>query len=862
MDIGKYKQAMRPKKYLDGKFIIYDETMPDASDAQLGARNEFAIGGGVIQGEDLGTREGFYKPELVNDPKGQYRVKFSYNQDYGNPKFRGVQYGTKEEIEKLIADRKIAADASYKKGVGKAAQIAKEKAEADIKKTIDSFIEQGDYENFRTKPYESQLKAKLPSGQLRQSKGGRVNPKTFQYIRDMLDAGDYENLSRITGRSREELISFNEKLPERGAVDIKLRAQRAGESNPRILTDEQRRERGRAAYATRTESESKAKKYASKQDLEDFSKIKKQRIRLNNYFAENPNAINNTEFGKEIKKLMDIRLDKEGNLVYNTRPDSYYVQKAKNKDIFDVFDVTPIKSKKQSTRFPVNLNITPKQFNGAFIEGQVDKYFRKGGRFEGNQEILNKVSNFLDQQGIRVELTDVGRIGAAPGVGVNRATGQFPTIYNTLKKMKIPDELLSDINPVSKAVQLKESIPGLKFANEIDRPESATTREMFERFNKLRGVIIPGLEEIKEGLKSLPDDFAKKRYFTAALKSLGIVATPLIISGMYNDLKGGKTVMETLERNLIGTDAIGGMKDIFALTPEERQARSIVKQSEMDKQIAQDFSDLDTDFQTPRVDSKMSLEEALKEYEEGLKRVELEREQEEADRAAGRASSFESLKDLILGERFQPQEIPRDFLSEGGPPDPSKRKFLKIMGALSTIPILGKYIGLAKPIAKSAPAVVEAAKGAPSYFFKLVDKIKQFGDDATRQLKGSEREQVTSYRTSDADYELYEDLDTGSMQVKIRKGDPDGGSGYKEQELTLTRGQSDESAGIVPDDYDEYTVRPDSDGKLKDIDEGLEDIDDLIDELGPENISVKELQDMGYDVDRLGPVTKKKLGIK
>jgi hypothetical protein len=47
MDIGKYKQAMRPKKYLDGKFVIYDETMPDASDAQLGARDEFAIGGGV-----------------------------------------------------------------------------------------------------------------------------------------------------------------------------------------------------------------------------------------------------------------------------------------------------------------------------------------------------------------------------------------------------------------------------------------------------------------------------------------------------------------------------------------------------------------------------------------------------------------------------------------------------------------------------------------------------------------------------------------------------------------------------------------------------------------------------------------------
>jgi hypothetical protein len=259
----------------------------------------------------------------------------------------------------------------------------------------------------------------------------------------------------------------------------------------------------------------------------------------------------------------------------------------------------------------------------------------------------------------------------------------------------------------------------------------------------------------------------------------------------------------------------------------------------------------------------MSLEEALKEYEEGLKRVELEREQEEADRAAGRASSFESLKDLITGERFQPQEIPRDFLAEGGPPDdPSKRKFLKIMGALSTIPILGKYVGLAKPIAKSAPAAVEAAKGIPPYFFKMVDKIKQFGDDVTKRFATQEREQVYNYRTSDADYELYEDLNTGDTRIKVIKGDPDF-PGYKEQELTLTKGKIDEATGRVPDEYDEYTVRSDFDGKMKDIDEGLEDIDDLIeDTIGFENVSIKELEDMGYDINRLSPGFKKKLGIK
>ena len=206
-------------------------------------------------------------------------------------------------------------------------------------------------------------------------------------------------------------------------------------------------------------------------------------------------------------------------------------------------------------------------------------------------------------------------------------------------------------------------------------------------------------------------------------------------------------------------------------------------------------------------------------------------------------------------------DISREGFADGSPPDdPSKRKFMKIMGGLASLPIVGRFFDVAQMVEKAAPVVKETAANVPPYFFKLVDKIKQFGKDETSLLKGSEREQVTVYRTSDADYELYEDLNTGSQQIKIRKGDPD--VGYKEQELTLTKGQSDESAGVVPDDYDEYTIRPDSDGKLKDIDEGLEDIDDLIDELGPENISIKELQDMGYDVDRLGPVTKKKLGIK
>jgi len=96
MDIGKYKQAMRPKKYLDGKFVIYDETMPDASDAQLGAREEFAIGGGVIEGNDLGTREGFFNPR-------EKELK-SIKNYLGLEKFTKLRIQHKDKTNKEFAD--------------------------------------------------------------------------------------------------------------------------------------------------------------------------------------------------------------------------------------------------------------------------------------------------------------------------------------------------------------------------------------------------------------------------------------------------------------------------------------------------------------------------------------------------------------------------------------------------------------------------------------------------------------------------------------------------------------------------------------------------------------------------------------
>ena len=89
---------------------------------------------------------------------------------------------------------------------------------------------------------------------------------------------------------------------------------------------------------------------------------------------------------------------------------------------------------------------------------------------------------------------------------------------------------------------------------------------------------IPVIENIMNVAKSIPGDIAKKSYFKAAGKAAGLAFTPIMLYDTYKALEQGKPLLESLEQGLIGTDLIGGTKRIVSLTPEERTARSVVKQ--------------------------------------------------------------------------------------------------------------------------------------------------------------------------------------------------------------------------------------------------------------------------------------------
>ena len=445
MKLGDYKKAMRPKKFLNSSFVVYDGSIDD----------------------EIVERTGFYEGALVTEDgpnKGKYKVKFSYNQDYGNPKFKGVQYGTKEEIEKLIADRKIAADASYKKGVDKAAQIAKDKAEIDIKKTIDSFIEKGDYENFKTKPYESQLKRKLPSGNIRQSGGGRVNPKTFKYIRDMLDVGNYENLSRITGRSKEELIQFSNKIPEKGIIDVEQRAKSAAESFPeeRKLTEEQKQEADKKVQAKRKgrleKTTGKAKFIKGSDDFQ-FHHIKQ-------IGGEAPLTAADV---KVIDKVMNGEL-----APYNRKLND--IADAISQKITESFEAMRNKNEGKALDLLNEVDALNKQAEG-IVKSAHDKLPAKFKPLIG----YNKVYARTDEYGF--PLDDKVRIEPIGG-GLQKGERAKPlTEYTRKDAQELQKEIDKQVEKLEKINQLKKDNPILKSGDEIEQPEKSKIRGMFESFN-------------------------------------------------------------------------------------------------------------------------------------------------------------------------------------------------------------------------------------------------------------------------------------------------------------------------------------------------------------------------------------------
>jgi len=189
-----------------------------------------------------------------------------------------------------------------------------------------------------------------------------------------------------------------------------------------------------------------------------------------------------------------------------------------------------------------------------------------------------------------------------------------------------------------------------------------------------------------------------------------------------------------------------------------------------------------------------------------------------------------------------------------GAVDKGRRGFMKAAGATTAgiAALKTGLLGFGEKVAPVAKETVEAAtsaiQGVPPYFFKLVEKIKNFGVD-TPKLAVKDREIVTTYK----DYTLTEDVVTGEKTIQRMKIDDDlkydaseyYGKPVGEETYMSYRpgkGQIDETTKgkTPPDEYTEDTslIRSDrpAEGEIMDTFDGVP--DDVIEEAMEKTIKI------------------------
>jgi hypothetical protein len=164
-----------------------------------------------------------------------------------------------------------------------------------------------------------------------------------------------------------------------------------------------------------------------------------------------------------------------------------------------------------------------------------------------------------------------------------------------------------------------------------------------------------------------------------------------------------------------------------------------------------------------------------------------------------------------------------------GPKDPGKRKTMKILAGLASLPIVGRFFDVAQVAEKAAPAVVETFKNAPAHFIGLVNKIRALGRiiDPKKLLRYDKEKFSNVYDYGD--YRMYEKLD-GGVEIQKEKfmGTYYGDAKVSEEYMSYNpkTPKFNKKGEKIPDEYEEvyeeYTAYPDSEGKMKDIYESVE----------------------------------------
>jgi len=365
-------------------------------------------------------------------------------------------------------------------------------------------------------------------------------------------------------------------------------------------------------------------------------------------------------------------------------------------------------------------------------------------------------------------------------------------------------------------------------ADKIARPEKAVVKDLFDEFNKrLKDKDIKKQskdrlltdDEIKEYEEVLGDSETWITKGTLEEAEAAVKRQKDYEQQMYSEYKVDKQSQKELEQAYKEID--------FRMTGEDT------------KYEANELADMLSEIRYKTEFSDLPQKTQIDLYGEAYDYL-LERQRD--------AAQFKGAVDIKSGQNIvtREQEIPIDPMTgkprklnakggrigfAAGGIDKVRRAFLKILGggAATGVAVKTGLGGLlkggdkAKDVAKVVKAAETVKNAPPSYVFDLANIIRAKGKDITKQAGTIERETVKTYKG----VELYETPD--GFRIKTDTLGPYENS--KEVELVVTKKTDVVDEGtksqkkVESVDYEEATVTPDQEGKMKDLNFYVDDKD-------------------------------------
>ena len=280
----------------------------------------------------------------------------------------------------------------------------------------------------------------------------------------------------------------------------------------------------------------------------------------------------------------------------------------------------------------------------------------------------------------------------------------------------------------------------------------ATLREMLKFFSK--GKERPGSEILR---LVNPKQFNKLLEDPNIYKKFDIkrgIAAPDLIKNMQADLAKNRKMM--VEEILSGAKNVR-QSDIGTMERKKEIVAEMMRKG-VDRKTAEDMADT----LAKMAESAAGKLDTPKLTDEGI--LELEN----------------ILKNMETGGKKK-----RDLNADGGrigfKDGMTRRTFLKLLGGLASIPIIGKIVKPLKTVkgVKNVPIIkTDNVAGKPEWFDQLVNKVIIEGDDVTKRFATGERQSIHQKTLDDGSVvRVTEDIDDGAIRVEYESeanvfGDP------------------------------------------------------------------------------------------